>query len=168
MFLRTGQRGANALERGGPDRRAPEWSPECKAPERRSAAGERSTSGEHGTAGVRTILGRRNIAGVRSGDGGHTGALERRVADRTEVVDTLGRLSAGRREVLIRSEIATDELYVGGRELRILRVGGAGQISKNRTPSELEIPISVCFCQAAELFEATDEHKRVQPKARIL
>ena len=84
MFLRTGQRGANALERGGPDRRAPEWSPECKAQERRSAAGERSISGEHGTAGVRTILGRRNIAGVRSGDGGHTGALERRVADRTE------------------------------------------------------------------------------------
>ena len=90
------------------------------------------------------------------------------MADRTEVVDTLGRLSAGRREVLIRTEIATDELYVGGRDVRILRVGGAGQISKNRTPGELEIPISVCFCQAAKLFEATDEHKRLEPKTLIL
>ena len=80
----------------------------------------------------------------------------------------LGRLSAGRREVLIRIEIATDELYVGGRDVRILRVGGAGQISKNRTPGELEIPISVCFCQAAKLFEATDEHKRLEPKTLIL
>ena len=114
MFLRTGQRGANALERGGPDRRATEWSPECKAPERRSAAGERSTSGEHGTAGVRTILGRRNIAGVRSGDSGHTGALERRVADRTEseVVDTLGRWNAGRQEEPFSTEVAKDNVYL--------------------------------------------------------
>ena len=110
---KTGQRGAE--ERGNdvpPDCRAPEWRPECRTPERWSAAGVLSTAGDLGTAGVRAIRGPRKSDGVLSGKGGHTGAQEHRVANRleSEVVDALGRLSARRREEPIVTEIRIDYL----------------------------------------------------------
>ena len=60
--------------------------------------------------------------------GRHTGALEHRVANRPEleVVDALMRLSAGRREEPNVTEVATDDLQLGGSDFRILWVGGAG------------------------------------------
>ena len=87
-----------------------------------------STTGELGTAGVRAIRGPRKSDGVLSGKGGHTGAQEHRVANRleSEVVDALGRLSAGRREEPNVTEVATDDLQLGGSDFRILWVGGAG------------------------------------------
>ena len=75
---KTGQRGAE--ERGSdvpPDCRAPEWRPECRTPERWSAAGVLSTTGDLGTAGVRAMLGLRT-----------EGALSR-------LGGTLGRWSTG-------------------------------------------------------------------------
>ena len=87
-----------------------------------------STTGDLGTAGVRAILGHRKLDRVLNGKGGHTGALEHRVANRleSEVVDALGRLSAGRREEPSVTEVATEELELGGSDFRILWVGGAG------------------------------------------
>ena len=64
---------------------------------------ERCWGAEHcwdlGTAGVRAIRGPRKSDGVLSGKGGHSRAQEHREANRleSEVVDALGRLSAGRR-----------------------------------------------------------------------
>jgi len=58
---------------GGPDCRAPEWRPECRTPERWSAAGVLSTTGDLGTAGVRAMLGPRKPEGALSRLGGTLG-----------------------------------------------------------------------------------------------
>ena len=44
----------------------------------------------------------------------------------SEVVEALRRLSAGRREEPSVTEVATEELELGGSDFRILWVGGAG------------------------------------------
>ena len=55
-----------------------------------------------------------HTTGVPNGNSGHCGALERRVADRTEseVVDTLGRWNAGSQEEPFSTEVAMDNVYL--------------------------------------------------------
>ena len=57
MLGTTGELGTAGVR--GLECRAPEWRPECRAPERWSAAGVLTTTGDLGTAGVQATLGSR-------------------------------------------------------------------------------------------------------------